>query len=252
MEKLSANEYQQVFDPSDYFQRYYAGNPPLAQHMLRCYHAAFQEVTGTAVKVLDYGAGPITLGSISAAAKASEIVLADYSANNRKALRQWLDGDAAAFDWTPHVTYAVRKLEGGADEGAVERRQERVRQLVKDVVHCDIMQDPPIANGYDQQYDVVISSLVMEGTSSTNDEYFSNMARLGKLVKPGGMLLYYGVENKQGYYLIGDNQLPNFHATVECALNGLKAAGFRDLSVEIFEPSRNTSCVFRFIKGRRN
>ena len=250
MEKIPANEYEEAFDPTDYFDRYYSGNPPLAQHMLRCYHTALQQVQGT-VKVLDYGAGPLMLSCISSAAKASEIVLSDYTKGNRKALGQWLNGDSAAFDWTPHFRYVVQELEGKGEE-EVDERQKMVRKLVKAVVHCDITQDPPITPGYDQPYDVVITSLVMEGAATNSEEYLANITRLGKLVKPGGIILYYGVENKQGYYQIGDHHFPNFYATAEFALKGFRDAGFDDLSVELFETSHTvTNRVFRFIKGTR-
>ena len=127
-----------------------------------------------------------------------------------------------------------------------------IRKLVKAVVHCDITQDPPITPGYDQPYDVVITSLVMEGAATNSEEYLANITRLGKLVKPGCIVLYYGVENKQGYYQIGDHHFPNFYATAEFALKGFGDAGFDDLSVEIFETCHSvTNRVFRFIKGTR-
>ena len=70
------------------------------KHTLRCYHEAFQTIPH-GVTVLDYGAGPVIMSTISAATKASEIVLSDYTDSNRIALRQWLDGERAAFDWSP-------------------------------------------------------------------------------------------------------------------------------------------------------
>ena len=82
MEKIPVNEYEKAFDPTHYFNRYYSGNPPLSQHILRCYHTALQEVQGI-VKMLDYGAGPIMLSCTSSAAKASEIVLSDYTESSR-------------------------------------------------------------------------------------------------------------------------------------------------------------------------
>ena len=118
------------------------------------------------MKVLDYGAGPLLIPSIAAASKASEIVLADYAENNCKVLREWLDGDPAAYDWTPHFNYVVRDLEGkGGEEVAL--RQERVRNIAKAVVHCDLTQDPIIDSDYDGPYDVVISSLLYQKIMSS-------------------------------------------------------------------------------------
>ena len=48
------------------------------------------------LRVLDYGAGAVIVFDISAAAVATEIVLAEYAPQNRAALQQWVDGDAEA------------------------------------------------------------------------------------------------------------------------------------------------------------
>ena len=83
----------------------------------------------------------------------------------------------------------------------VKERESKVRQLVKAVVHCDVTKDPPIEQGYDTLYDVVICSLVLEGASSSPEEYKSNFIHLSSLVKPGGSLLLYGVENQVGFII---------------------------------------------------
>ena len=77
------------------------------------------------------------------------------------------------------------------------------KKLSRAVVHCDITNDPPIERGYEQPYDVVMCTLVMEGASTNCDEYCAHIAQLGKVVKPGGKVFYHGVENKVGYYTIG-------------------------------------------------
>ena len=131
-------------------------------------------------------------------------------------------------------------------------RQELVRKLVKAVVHCDITQDTPIERGYDQLYDVVISSLVLEGTSDSIEEYTSNVSKLGKLVKPGGLILIYGIENKRGYYVIGDRKLPNIHVTPEFAMQTFKDAGFSNFTLDKLLPTDFPNFYFWFMKCTRN
>ena len=65
-------------------------NYDLSCHTLRCYHEAFKELPN-GLTVLDYGAGPSILPTISASTKANEIVLSDYADQNCKALQQWLE-----------------------------------------------------------------------------------------------------------------------------------------------------------------
>ena len=241
-----------AFDPNAYLERYFtfADTAVFAQHTLRCYHEAFKTLPN-GLKVLDYGSGPVMLATISAATKASQIVLSDFTHSNRNALRQWLAADSAAFDWSPHFKYVVRELEGKSEKEAVER-QEQVRKLVKAVVHCDVTQDPPIEQGYDQLYDVVISSLVMESAARNHDEYVANIHRLAKLVKPGGLILYYGVENRLGYYSVGDSKFSNVLTVAEFAASAFQDAGFSNLTVDKFAPSGEPNKVFRFIKGTRS
>ena len=137
---------------------------------MQCLHESFQTVP-CGVKVLDYGSGPVMLCTISAAAKASEIVLADYTENNRKCLRQWLNSEPDAFDWSPHFNYVVQDLEGKGEKEARER-EDQVKKIAKNVVHCDITQNPPIQRGFDVLYDVVISCLALEAAAATQDEFF--------------------------------------------------------------------------------
>ena len=152
----SGNDYLDKFNPSVFLERYADVRPDTRSgHMLRYYHTAFHNIPN-GVSVLDYGSGPSILPTISAASKTSEIVLSDFSAVNRQALRDWLDNkEPPLFDWTDHFRYVVRELEGKGEE-EVTRRQQEIRNVVKDVVHCDITQDPLIDAQYHKLYDVYV------------------------------------------------------------------------------------------------
>ena len=249
--RLSLEQYQELFKPSEYLKFIEAGfssHNALPRHTLQCYHEFFKSVPN-GVKVLDFGTGPVMLSTISAATKASEIVLADYSEANLAYLRQWLQNDPQAYDWSPYFRYVVQELEGVGDR-EMDEREKQVRQLVKDVVHCDITQDPPIDKGYDQLYDVVVCSLVLEGASDSREEYRANAARLAKLVKPGGALFCYGIENKNGYYVFGNQPLPNIHLCHECWLGAFSDAGFCDPKIRI-APTCDPNRQYRFISCTR-
>ena len=81
------------------------------KHQLNFYHEAFQNIPHD-VEVLEYGAGPSLMSTISSSTKASEIVLAEHVENNRMAISQWLNNDSNAFDWSSHFEYVVKELEG--------------------------------------------------------------------------------------------------------------------------------------------
>ena len=243
-------DYFDKFDPSAHLQYYDDVRGTLSEHRLRHYHDIFHTLPKN-ITVLEHGSGPTLLSTISAATKASEIVLSDYSDANLQALRLWLHTDMAAFDWSPHFSFVVEELEGKGEEEVVER-QEQVRKLVKAVVHCDLTQDPPIDKDYDKLYDVVISSMVVECIAQNYDEYNILMSRLSKLVKPGGLLLLYGVENNE-FYTVGDFTFKNFPISSEMAMAAVKNAGFADVSVDKFVFSLPTikTRTFMFIKSTR-
>ena len=182
-----------------------------------------------------------------AATKASEIILSDYSPNNRSFLRKWLDSDPRAFDWTPHFNFFVEKLEGKEEE-AVAESEEQLRAAVKAVVHCDMTQDPPIQDGYDQLYDVVISSLVLDIAPRTNDEFTAVIRRVGGLVKVGGSLFLYLAENGP-LYMVGDHTFECFPVDSDLVEKAMEMANFGRIETTSKFYSEPYTCFF--VKGIR-
>ena len=244
------------FTARDYLQKYYTN--PAGHHYLslRCYHDAFQSLP-SGLRILDYGTGPSILTTVSAAPKASVIILSDFADDNKKAVWQWLEKDPSAFDWSPYFSRVVQGLEGKSEKEAVER-QELVRRAVKAVVHCDITQDPPIEKGYDQEYDVVMSSLCLEVASQTLEEYKQGMCKLAALVKPGGSLIIYSMEEYCGpeFYIIGDLRFKILNVSLDVAVEAMRDAGVTDISVQKIRDAPQTvegSYVmsFMFLQGTK-
>ena len=203
------------------------------RHRLECFHKAFQTLQD-GIRVLDYGSGPVILSGISAA-KAKEIVLADYDDNCRQKLYEWKNRGPNAFVWSPYFKYVVQELESKG-EREVEEREEKVRELVK-VVPCDIHCDQSLVEDDKSQpyYDVVMSSLLLDDqrVSRNEDEYRSNVKKLGSLVKPGGMLFYYGTSNDKGYYTDGDQNFPTITVDDQFTKEAFEEAGFCDCEVTV-------------------
>ena len=215
------------------------------KHQMNFYHVGFQNIP-CSVQVLEFSAGPSLSSVISAATKASQIILTDYTESNRKALCQWLNRDNDAFDWSLHFHYVVKKLEGKGDN-EVEERMEQIHELVK-AVPCTVMEEPALLE-HNKLYDVVITFLVAEVVATNLEEVSLYLTRIGRFVKPGGTLLYYGVENRYGYYDVGGNHFPNLHVTAAFVMSALEAAGFKDLILQTYEPHDDPKRVFRSIIG---
>ena len=210
------------FEDSDTIKR--------AQHSLRCFYDVFQSLPAC-LSILDYGAGPSILTAISAAAKASEIIISDYTEENRASIRQWLENTTSALDWSVYFRYVVVELEGKM-ENDIAAREEQVRKLTKAVVPGDITQDPPIESGYHRQYDVVVANLVLAASSRSQKDYLNNLKKLSKMVKPGGRIMIYEAERigtERGFYIIGGAKFSNASVTSDFVSEALKSAGFDDI-----------------------
>lgn len=193
------------------------------------------------LKVLDYGSGPVIMTVISAAAKAADIVLADYSSSNRATLRSWLDNDPTAFNWTPFFEYVVLNLEGkNPDE--VAPREAAVRDKVKNVVSADINNSLRIIEeGFEGPYDVISSSCCLESSCSKREAFESNLKKLSALLRPGGRLMLYLTERKMdresGFYYIGSQKHAIVSVNAEYVADLLRSIGFSDVRCSTCRPT---------------
>ena len=247
MALCKGKDYLDKFDPYVYLRQYFGSVEFESLHMLRCYHGVFQSLPSN-ITVLDYGSGPSIRVAISAAVKASEIVLSDYVPANRQALRDWLENKPEyEFDWDPYFSHVVRELEGKGEE-EVAKRKEDVRKLVKAVAHCDLTQDPPIEERYyNKLYDVVVSSFVLKGIANDYKEYCSLIARLTSLVKPGGCFILYTIENSD-LYTVGNYTFKDFPVSSAKTTDAIKSCGFSDIHLEF---KKAPTFKFMFIQATR-
>ena len=226
-------------DPITYLEMCFTqndANKSLKEFALKNVHNYFAQKHSTSermpLKVLDYGCGPVIAFDISAAKGEAEIVLAEYGEKCRQALQDWLNRHPSAWDWTPYIEHVVCDLEK-KDKSEVIQREENLRKVIKAVVPCDITQDPPIAQGYEGPYDVVMSILCIENGCLTKDEYKAAVRRIASLTKKGGnFLLYSSVRNRgehdetPGYYHVGKEKHIQVALPLQFVMTTLKESGF--------------------------
>ncbi len=201
-----------------------------SRFLLKCLAKFFKEevVSGCSLKVLDYGCGPSLAYSISAASKATEIVLAEYNESNRECLQKWLDGDASAHDWTPYFKYVVQTLEGGSEEEAKQRERD-LRSKVKAVVPCDLHKHEFIDKCYKDEYDVVMSFLCLQNAVDDLDGYNSAIAKLSSLIKERGQLVLLSTIQETSdaiFYFVNGIKYHNIALKRDVILETLKKNGF--------------------------
>ena len=260
MDDTSPWEYTYCFD-TEYYLKTRFGDFSSGRTLfpLQCFHDVFQSLPSS-LKILDYGTGPAIMSVISAAKNASEIVLSDYGESNLEALRKWLRKDTTAFDWSPYFDHVVQKLEGKGEKEARER-EERVREVVKDVAFCDINEDPPIRTTCQGPYDVVIESACLTVSCFTREKFADGVKKLAALLKPGGTLLTYAPERSMdtinSLYYPGMKPQPALNINGKYAAEVLKQQGFTDVTLKVrISDTPNAYCGkkalgYRFVSGKK-
>ena len=236
---MDTAEHYKTFDPDEFLKTYYSdvNVPDRILFRLESLHRAYQGLPPSGLKVLDFGAGPSIFTVISAASRASEIIMADVAESNRAALRKWLKRDPTAFDWSPYFNHVVQKLEGPQQpdgERAAREREEKVRQVVKEVVRCNISEDPPVQEGFEGPYDVVMDSWCLAYACTTNEMYEKGIAKLVGLLNPGGTLMIFASQrSKPSSYVLGSASFPALAMTEEYVTKVLRQQGLTEVSVTL-------------------
>ena len=227
------------FDPLLYIKNKYATVNNWNSQPLKLLHNIFQSYGSTpaGLKVLDFGCGPVPIYQCSSPLHASEIVFAEYTEKNRNTLQMWLDNDLNAPDFTALFKYVVQDLEGKGEEEVV-KRQNDLRHLVKGVIPCDVLCDPPLlVPGYEGPYDIILSSLCLTAACTTHEEYSQSISRLTKYLKPGGKLILQDMRPLENlechYYSVGSEKFFALSVTHEFVNSALSENGYKDISITV-------------------
>ena len=230
---VSQQDYE-LFDPLKYAKQEYATVDAFHRHSLQLLHEFYESYGSPAgLKVLEFGTGPIIIYEISTALYASEIVLSEYTEKNRRALKKWLDGDPDALKWSPFFEYVVQELEGKSKK-EVALREEKLRQVVKAVIPCDIHSDTPVESAYHGPYDVVITCQCLECACNSIEEFSRAVSKLATLVKPGGKLVIVALEGAGDtfFYMVGDEKFIAISIREENVRTILQQEGFHDITIK--------------------
>ena len=253
-----------MFDPTYYVQRVICkpgeANNETSNFLLKCLSKYFttnlSSVQNNSLKILEYGCGPNLANVISAIPKAAKITLAEYAEVNREFILKWLSKDPLAFDWSPYFKYVVKTLEGRSEEEAI-RRQEELRSKVEAVVSCDLTKDQFIAEGYDKQYDIIMSFFCLECCGDTLKDYEQSVRRIASIITTGGHLLLYSTQREmsnEGYYIVGGKKFNNIPLKKDFVVSTLKESNFGDIVINEIKASNSAvsnSEAYMFISCRK-
>lgn len=200
----------------------------LLKCLVRHYNTIMSNSARDSLKILEYGCGPSVPYSITAAPKASGIVLADFAQSNRDSLQKWLTKDPSAIDWFPYFKYVVQTLEGGSEEEAIQR-EEVLRNKIKAIVTCDVSKDQFIEDAFQMEaaYDVVTCFLCLESGCKDLESYKCAIKKLSSLLKKGGYILLYHtqIESDVQSYVVNGTIYRDIALKREFVLDTLKESG---------------------------
>ena len=114
-----------------------------------------------------------------------------------------------------------------------------LRKVVKGVVHCDVLAEPPIEKGFEGPYDVVIESGCLLAACTTTESFKKGLVTLSHLLKPGGTIIMWGsdrsMEQPTIVYTVGDKEYISLRAEKEFVVDAMKEAGFSSVHMQFCE-----------------
>ncbi|XP_051894327.1 phenylethanolamine N-methyltransferase-like [Pristis pectinata] len=224
-----ANGYQ-LFNPRAYLQNNYT--PPRADFeredsvvpwKLRCLAASFSTGEIRGQTLLDIGSGPTLYQVISACDFFTTIIMSDYLEGNREELCKWLRAEPGAFDWSPYIKY-VCSLEGKSDQWQV--KEQRMRETIKDVCHCDIMQPNPMHPRVLEPVDAISTTFCLESVCPDKESLEHALSNVTSLLRAGGFLLMIGALG-ESYYLAGEVKLSVVPVDEDYVKEAVSKSGYR-------------------------
>ncbi|XP_063797967.1 nicotinamide N-methyltransferase-like [Pseudophryne corroboree] len=220
-------KYIDDFNPSEYYQTYYAvGTEILSgewrEFALKMLHETFTKGGVRGDTLIDFGSGPTIYHLLSACEVFNNIISSDFLDQNCIELQKWLRKDPNAFDWT-HIIKYVCELEGNRQ--SIEEKSETLRSKVKQVLKCDALKSNPYDPIVLPPADCLLTCLCLEAPCETIESFCNVLKNFQNLIKPGGHLLVLSVLNSHFYY-IGDKRFFSLYLTKDDLEKAFKEAGY--------------------------
>ncbi|XP_072467156.1 nicotinamide N-methyltransferase-like [Notamacropus eugenii] len=228
--------YLKHFSPRTYLETYYTFGPSISKeseilmHNLRKLSETFSLGRVKGDLLIDIGTGPTIYQLLSACESFKEIVVTDYTDQNREEVIQWLKKEPGAFDWSSVVKY-VCELEGDREKWA--EKEEKLRERVKQVLKCDVTQAQPLGPASLPQADCLLTAYCLEAACKDLPTYQQALKNLNSLLKPGGFLVLI-CALKSNYYMMGNERFSCLPLTQEEIEASLEKAGFMSEQIDVF------------------
>ncbi|XP_056397993.1 nicotinamide N-methyltransferase-like [Hyla sarda] len=223
----SQNTYLDEFCSKDYLQTSYGAEDGIlfgewTDFVLQNLHETFTRGGVRGDTLLDVGTGASIYHLLSACEVFDKIIVSDLVDQNREEFQKWLKKDPDAFDWT-HLIKRACELEGNRED--CERKAEKLRSKVKDVLKCDIVKRNPFDPVVVPPADCLLCCLCIEAASKDTKTYCNILNNFKDLIKPGGHLLLMNTMEST-FYHAGKKRFGVMTSNKEFLEKAFKEAGY--------------------------
>lgn len=219
---------------SDYLRDYYSEVQEDERHTIRY----LVEQMGAAPEgpVVCFGSGPTLHHVFLAAARATELYLADYLVRNLEELERWRVRAPDAHDWTPFVRYTLACETGSQpSEAEILARMEMLRGRMAGLVQADAGLVDPMGPAFRGRFATVISPFCADSITDDKVLWARFSRNIASLVRPGGLMLTSALRHCRSYR-VGNRSFPSADVD-EADLRAVLAQDFLadSISVEVRE-----------------
>ncbi|XP_044138227.1 nicotinamide N-methyltransferase-like [Bufo gargarizans] len=223
----SQQAYIDNFNARDYLQTSYAPGKGILfgewiEFATRNLHETFTTGGVRGETLLDFGTGASIYQLLSACEVFDKIIVSDLLEQNRAEFQKWLNKDPDAFDWTP-IIKRVCELEGNRKDS--EKKAEKLRSKVKQVLKCDALKRNPYEPVIVPPADCLLVCLCLETPCKDMKSYCNVLKNFKDLLKPEGQILTLGTLNGT-YYHAGKKRFSLLSSKKEELEMAFKEAGY--------------------------
>jgi hypothetical protein len=209
------------FPARAYLEKYYNAVGAENSAFLRSITEFLTEQSASTDRVIEVAGGPSLFSMFAVAAVRGrpfrQVTFTDVGWRNLGEVEAWLRDDPRQFDYDPLMEW----LEGevGADPGMLV---ETMRRSSWDLMHFDWRSEVPMA--WVRAYDVVCSHFFAESATDDEEELLSLLAKVGRLGRPGALVLLSFMCRSSGYR-VAHQDFPAFDVDEQNVWGYLEQAG---------------------------
>ncbi|MBX4189629.1 hypothetical protein KW785_03510, partial [Candidatus Parcubacteria bacterium] len=220
------------WDPGAYLRQYYK-TPGVAEderHILQFCVNFLKSANYHFSEMVDIGSGPTIHHLMPFAPYVDTICVSDFLESNLAEIKKWIAEDTSAHDWDPYLRGEL-EIEGTRPSiEAVEERASLLRNRIKEILHCDIFLEDPLA--LNKKFPLVTSFYCADSATHSKEAWFLAVQNISSLVEPDGWIIMSALE-RAGHYKVEDRKFPSAQIIGSDVEDALRYAGFKPDSIVV-------------------